>query len=168
MNILLILLGCNISYLLNNRIDTAIDFAGKLNNTNVDWFLSGGIKNPHEDTITEAEKMSRHILTFEKIHTDDIRGNKWSYIYDTVATNTAENFIMAKKYINNANKNYDDIYVITSQFHNNRANKMVEKILDVTPKWILGSAKCEDCDYWERIHIRNVDSDVAKAFNKFN
>ena len=62
MNILLILLGCNISYLLSNRIDTAINFVGKFNETNVDWFLSGGIKNPSEDTITEAEKMAEKMV----------------------------------------------------------------------------------------------------------
>ena len=57
MNILLILLGCSIFRLLENRIKTAVVFADKFNGTNIDWFLSGGIKNPNEDTITEAEKM---------------------------------------------------------------------------------------------------------------
>jgi len=167
MNILLILLGCNISYLLSNRIDTAINFVGKFNETNIDWFLSGGIKNPNEDTVTEAEKMARQISKFEKYYTDDIRGNNWNYIYDTVATNTAENFIMARNFINKENKNYDEVYVITSEFHHNRANKIAEKILDVNPKWILGDAKLDDSHYWERIHIKNVESDIRKAINKF-
>ena len=167
MNILLILLGCNISYLLSNRIDTAINFVGKFNETNVDWFLSGGIKNPSEDTITEAEKMARQISKFEKIHTDELRGNKWNYIYDTEATNTAENFIMARNFINRKNREYDQVYIITSEFHQNRANKIAEKILDVEPKWILGEAKLHDSKYWERIHIRNVDTDVNKALKKF-
>ena len=52
MNILLVLLGCNISYLLQDRIATAVQFAGNFNKTNVNWFLSGGIKNPLEDKIT--------------------------------------------------------------------------------------------------------------------
>jgi hypothetical protein len=168
MNILLILLGCNVSYLLSNRIDSAINFVGKFNDTNVDWFLSGGIKNPHEDTITEAEKMAQQIAKFEHIHTHEFTGNKWNYVYDTDSTNTAENFIMAKNYLNARTQFYDEVYVITSKFHQNRANKIAEKILDITPKWILGSAKCEDCDYWERIHIRNVHVDVDKAFKKFN
>jgi hypothetical protein len=38
MNILLIFLGCNISYLLSNMINTAVNFAGKFNETNVDLF----------------------------------------------------------------------------------------------------------------------------------
>lgn len=167
MNILLILLGCNISYLLSNRIDTAINFVGKFNETNVDWFLSGGIKNPNEETITEAEKMAEQISKFEKIHTDKLRGNRWNYIYDTEATNTAENFIMARNFINKENRQYDQVYIITSEFHQNRANKISEKILDVEPKWILGEAKLHDSEYWERIHIRNVDADVNKALNKF-
>jgi len=167
MNILLILLGCNIFNLLDNRIKTAVVFAGNFNETNVDWFLSGGIKNPNEDTITEAEKMARKISRFEKIHTDDSRGNKWNYIYDTESTNTAENFIMARNYLNKLNRVYDDVYVITSEFHQNRANKIAEKILDVEPKWILGEAKLHDSEYWERIHIKNVDTDVNKALKKF-
>jgi hypothetical protein len=96
MNILLILLGCNISYLLNDRINTAVNFARNFNETNVNWFLSGGIKNPHEDTITEAEKMAREISKLQENHVQQLPGNRWNYIYDTIATNTAENFIMAK------------------------------------------------------------------------
>jgi len=165
MNILLILLGCNISYLLSNRIDTAINFVGKLNETNIDWFLSGGIKNPSEDTITEAEKMAKEISKYEKIHTHESRCNKWNYVYDTVATNTAENFIMAKNFIRE--KSYDEIYIITSEFHYERANKIAEKILHIEPKWILGNAKLDDSVYWESIHIRNIDNDVNKALNKF-
>jgi len=167
MNILLILLGCNISYLLSNRIDTAINFVGKFNETNVDWFLSGGIKNPNEDIITEAEKMAIQISKFEKIHTNELRGNDWNYVYDNIATNTAENFIMARNFINRKIRNYDEIYVITSEFHHNRANKIAEKLLQVEPKWILGNAKLDDSIYWEKIHIRNVDNDVQKALNKF-
>lgn len=167
MNILLILLGCHISNLLNNRIDAAVNFAGKFNETNVDWFLSGGIKNPNEDIITEAEKMAKQISKYEKINTDELRGNRWNYIYDTEATNTAENFIMAKNHLNKLNKQYDDIYIITSEFHQNRANKIAEKILDIEPKWILGEAKLHDSEYWEKIHIRNVDADVNKALKKF-
>ena len=170
MNILLILLGCNISYLLNDRINTAIIFVGNFNQTNVDWFLSGGIKNTHEDIVTEAEKMAQQISKKEKIYTHIFKGNNWNYIYDTEATNTAENFIMAKKFMmetDSINKKYDDIYVITSDFHHNRAKKIAEQILDVQPKWILGNAELDDSVYWERIHIRNVDSDVKKALDKY-
>jgi hypothetical protein len=164
MYILLILLGCNILYLLNDRIDTAVNFVSKYNNTNVDWFLSGGIKNPSEDTITEAEKMANKISDLERIQS---KGNIWNYIYDIKATNTAENLIMAKNYTLHSNKKYDEIYIITSDFHHNRANRMAQQILDIHFRWLLAGAKCEDCDYWEKIHIRNVDADIRKALEKY-
>lgn len=167
MHILLILLGCNISYLLNNRIDTAINFISKFNETNVDWFLSGGIKNPHEDTISESEKMAHQISKFEEIYINELTGNYWNYIYDMEATNTAENFIMVQKFIKNINIEYDGVYIVTSEFHYNRANKIAGKILDIHPKWILGNAKLHDSEYWEKIHIRNVDDDVNKALDNF-
>lgn len=167
MNILLILLGCNIFTLLENRIKTAVVFADKFNSTNIDWFLSGGIKNPNEDTITEAEKMAEQISKFEQKYTDKSKDNKWSYIYDTQATNTAENFVMARNYLNNVNRAYDDMYVITSEFHYNRANKIAEKILDTETKWILGKEKLDDSYYWEKIHIKNVEDDINKALYRY-
>lgn len=170
MNILLILLGCNISYLLNNRINTAINFIGKFNQTNVDWFLSGGIKYPDQEKISEAEKMAKQISSYEKLYTNTLTGNKWKYIYDIYSTNTAENFIMVRHHImlqESSEYFYDDIYVITSEFHFERANLIADKILgDIKLKWILGDALLEDSLYWEKIHIRNVDSDVRKALSK--
>ena len=166
-HILLILLGCNISYLLNDRISTAIQFANKFNNTNINWFLSGGIKNPNIDTITEAEKMALEISNFEKIYVNNITMNKWNYIYDTIATNTAENFIMAKKYLDNEKKHYSEIYIITSSFHYNRAKKIADKLINKNVKWILGNSELVDSNYWENIHIKNVDIDVNKATEKF-
>ena len=166
-HILLILLGCNISYLLNDRIYTAIQFANKFNNTNINWFLSGGIKNPNIDTITEAEKMALEISNFEKIYVNNITMNKLNYIYDTIATNTAENFIMAKKYLDNDKKYYSDIYIITSSFHYNRAKKIADKLINKNVKWILGNSELVDSNYWENIHIKNVDIDVNKAIEKF-
>ena len=167
MNILLILLGCNIFRLLENRIKTAVVFADNFNTTNIDWFLSGGIKNPNEDTITEAEKMAEQISKFEKKYTEKSKDNKWSYIYDTQATNTAENFVMARNYLKNVNRAYDDVYVITSEFHYNRANKIAEKILDTETKWILGDEKLNDSYYWEKIHIKNVDDYINKALYRY-
>jgi len=168
MNILLILLGCNISYLLNDRITTAVKFASNFNNTNVNWFLSGGIKNPNEDLITEADKMAKEISKFEQIYVNDKTGSKWNYIYDTIATNTAENFIMAKNFLDEKPNEYSEIYIITSSFHHNRAKKIAEKIIDKDIKWILGDAELHDSRYWETIHIKNVDIDVNKAINKFH
>ena len=167
MNILLVLLGCNISYLLNDRITTAVHFANGYNKTSINWFLSGGIKNPSEDTVTEAEKMARQISEFEKKYARSLAGNKWNYIYDNVATNTAENFIMVDKYLEESLIEFTEIFVITSSFHYNRANKIAEKIINHKISWILSDAELHDSRYWETIHIKNVDADVNKAIEKF-
>ena len=169
MNILLVLLGCNISYLLNDRITTAVQFASGFNKTSVNWFLSGGIKNPSEDTVTEAEKMAAQISQYEKTYVRDIAGNNWNYIYDTVATNTAENFIMVKKYLDETNVDYSQVFVVTSDFHHLRASKIAEKIIgeEKEIRWVLSEAELHDSRYWEKIHIKNVDTDVNKAIEKF-
>ena len=164
LNILLILLGCNIPYLLNSRINEAVNFAKKMNDTNVYWFLSGGIKNPLEDTVSEAHKMAEHLSKYE--------GNNWTYIYDTVSTNTAENFIMTNNFINEAIIDYTEVYIVTSNFHFERANKIAERIFNKHKfkqfKWVLADAELADSLYWEKIHIKNVDNDVNKAINKFH
>jgi hypothetical protein len=169
MNILLVLLGCNIPYLLNDRIITAVLFASGFNNTSVNWFLSGGIKNPSEDTVTEAEKMATQISQYEQTYMRNLAGNNWNYIYDTVATNTAENFIMVKKYLDETNIDYSDIFVVTSDFHHLRARKIAEKIIgkEKEIRWVLSEAELHDSRYWEKIHIKNVDADVNKAIEKF-
>ena len=169
MNILLVLLGCNISHLLNDRITTAVYFAKNYNKTSVNWFLSGGIKNPSEDTVTEAEKMGIQISALEKTYSRDIAGNKWNYIYDTVATNTAENFIMVKKYLDETNIDYSEVFIVTSDFHHLRARTIAEKIIGEEKEisWVLSDAEQQDSRYWEKIHMKNVDADVKKAIEKF-
>jgi uncharacterized SAM-binding protein YcdF (DUF218 family) len=159
MNILLVLLGCNVPYLLNDRIATAVKFANHFNNESVDWFLSGGIKNPAEDIVTEAEKMAAQISQYAP--------DNWNYIYDTVATNTAENFIMVKQYLDETPIDYSEVFVVTSEFHYDRARKIAEKIIGTTEfRWILSEAELHDSRYWEKIHIKNVDADVNKAIQK--
>ena len=169
MNILLVLLGCNIPYLLNDRIITAVLFASGFNNTSVNWFLSGGIKNPSEDTVTEAEKMATQISQYEKTYMRNLAGNNWNYVYDTVATNTAENFIMLEKYLDETNVEYSQVFVVTSDFHYLRARKIAEKIIgeEKEIRWVLSEAELHDSRYWEKIHIKNVDADVNKAIEKF-
>ena len=169
MNVLLVLLGCNITYLLNNRISTAVEFASGFNKTSVNWFLSGGIKNPLEDTLTESEKMMAQISQYEKTYVGDVTGNKWNYIYDNVATNTAENFIMVKKHLAETEIDYFKVFVITSDFHHPRAKKIAERIIgeETEVQWVLSDAELENSRYWEKIHIKNVDSDVKKALENF-
>jgi len=131
-------------------------------NINITWFLSGGKKYDNLEDISEAEKMANKINLYNK-------NTKWNIVYDKISTNTAENFIMAQKYIKE--QKMDEIYVITSQFHYERANKILEKIFThqeyLETKWILSSAKMDDSEYWEKIHINNVENDVSKALRKF-
>jgi hypothetical protein len=87
---------------------------------------------------------------------------RWNYILDTEATNTAENFIRAR---NIDLTKYDEIYIATSTFHYERAAKIASLIIEDSHKinWILADQKETDSEYWEKIHIRNVEADVRRA-----
>jgi hypothetical protein len=154
--LLFILLGCNVPTLLEGRIKKAVEFANATANaTQIDWFLSGGIKNPTEDTVTEAEKMMRTISTKPN-------ATAWNFIRDDVATNTAENFIMAEKSVDLSK--YSGVYVITSDFHHERAKNIADRVIVGNNfMWVLAPEELHDSRQWERVHIRNVESDVSKA-----
>lgn len=162
MNILIVLLGCHIPFLLNDRIMTAIQFADMdiQTHTNINWFLSGGIKNPSTSDITEAEKMAEQIMEYQYTST---KSKSWNYIYDISATNTAENFIMVQQYLNESFVEYEEIYIVTSDFHYQRAKAIAEKIIQRKLNWILSPNEVNDSRYWENIHMRNVDADVQNA-----
>jgi hypothetical protein len=155
--LLFILLGSHVTELLNGRVKAAVDFAANItdqNNTHIDWFLSGGVKYGNAG-ISEAEKMTYLI------------GNKsccveWNYILDKSATNTAENLIAVSE-MGGLDK-YSGVYVITSEFHFNRAKMITDLLIEDNEfGWILSDIALADSDYWESIHIKNVRSDVAKA-----
>ena len=164
MNILIVMLGCNVINLLNDRINLGIKFAlNERKEKNVDWFLSGGIKNPSESTISEAYKMSQMISNSDEFVYGSSKEN-WNYILDEVSTNTAENFFMLKKIIENKPNKYSKIYVVTSDFHFNRASKFADKIIENNEfEWVLSDLELHDSRYWETIHIKNVDKDILKS-----
>lgn len=143
---------------------TAIQFADIQTHTNINWFLSGGIKNPSTSDITEAEKMAEQIMEYEYISR---RSKSWNYIYDISATNTAENFIMVQQYLNETAVKYEEIYIVTSDFHYERAKAIAEKIIQRKQKpiwnWILSPNELTDSRYWEKIHMRNINADVQNA-----
>ena len=164
--LLFILLGSHVTELLNGRVKAAVDFAANItdqNNTHIDWFLSGGVKNVGVNGgvkygnagISEAEKMAYLI------------GNKscdveWDFILDKSATNTAENLIAVSEM--GGLEKYSGVYVITSEFHFNRAKMITDLLIeDNRFGWILSDIALADSDYWESVHIKNVRSDVAKA-----
>ena len=157
------MLGCNVPALLEGRIKKSIEFANTETNntTQIDWFLSGGIKNPDKDTITEAEKMTQMIADKNN------QSTSWNFIRDDEATNTAENFIMVKNKV--VLEDYENVYVITSDFHYKRANMIANKIIEDNQfKWILSPEELVDSRIWEKVHIKNVDTDVNKAKRKYN
>ena len=155
--LLFILLGSHVTELLNGRVNTAIEFATNItdqNNTHIDWFLSGGVKNGNAG-VSEAEKMAYLIA-------NKSCGRDWNFILDKSATNTAENLIAVSE-MGGLDK-YSGVYVITSEFHFNRAKMITDLLLeDNRFGWILSDIALADSDYWESLHIKNVRSDVAKA-----
>ena len=166
LTILIILLGCNITTILYDRIYTALTISTAYPNAQIDWFLSGGIKDPARDTTSEAGKMHQAISQFNINNTNSM--NPWNYVYDTISQNTAENFIMAERYLKKNGSQYDRIYVVTSQFHYERAKQMQELILpDANLDWVLSPMEMSDSYYWEKIHIKNVEQDVERAAQKY-
>ena len=159
MRILIILLGCHIARLLNGRIEAAVELASSYHHQ-VDWLLSGGIKRANSGaSITEAEQMAAQISKKEPAYGT----SEWNYILDTKATNTAENFLRLRDMDITV---YNEVYIATSEFHYERAAKIASLIIDDKIKkinWILAEQKEPDSEYWERIHIRNVEADVRRA-----
>jgi hypothetical protein len=158
----MILLGCNIRSLLMDRIFTSINFIeNNLDNfSKITWYLSGGIKFDGE--LSEASIMQNELqnLILNKNLTQTIAYN---YILDEKSKNTAENFYRSSNYLNISKENYDEIYIITSKFHYNRA-KLMMSLIDSSRnyEWILGDMQQRDSFYWENIHIKNVENDVGK------
>jgi vancomycin permeability regulator SanA len=159
MHILIILLGCHIAHLLNGRINAAVELA--TNYSQVDWLLSGGIKPASNNEVTEAEQMAARISEKEPAYGTP----EWNYILDTNATNTAENFLRVRA-MNLTD--YDGVYIATSAFHYERAAKIASLVIGDTHdiNWVLAEQKEDDSEYWERIHIRNVETDVRRALQQ--
>jgi hypothetical protein len=165
--LLIAMLGCNVLELLKGRMKTGINFALNERNVEIDWFLSGGIKNPGESTVSEAYKMSQMISSSEEFVYGSSKED-WNYILDEASTNTAENFIMLRKMLEENPGKYSKVYVVTSDFHFVRAEMFANKIIENNEfNWILSDIELHDSRYWETIHIRNVDNDINKALAKF-
>ena len=164
-SILLILLGCNITSLLMDRVKTAINFIeNNQNNFNkITWYLSGGIK--FEGELSEASVMRNELESL--IDVRNLNENiDYHYILDEKSKNTAENFYRSSNYLNVTQHRYDDVYIITSKFHYARAELMMSYIDSSRNfNWILSDMQQSDSLYWESIHIKNVLNDVEKLSN---
>jgi hypothetical protein len=158
--VIMIVLGCHIRDIQNNRIQAAIDYSKNVESQI--WFLTGGVKNAISNSglITEAEQMKSSLLTESNV------------VIDTDATNTAENFLNFKKWYQLAE--FDEppqIVITTSAFHKARAEKIFEGIfydMPVEPVWNLSQLACPTCWSDENFHMRNVESDVKRALGKID
>lgn len=192
--ILIILLGCAITSILNDRVDMAIQLVNTLdNNVEIDWFLTGGIKkdikrdltnNTNEEIIPEAEKMADLLMNSFKNKTYPFLKIPNKFIYDTISTNTVENFIMISDYLENLNllgKTYQSIYIITSDFHYNRAKKISDrlkvfdkfkdsKINKTKINWILSKVELNDSRQLEALYSSDsyIELDIHKTVTKLN
>ncbi len=92
---------------------------------------------------------------------------KWTFILDEKSTNTAENFLFATKFLNTTLINYEQIYVATSNFHFQRASKLLS-YFDISRnyQWILADLEQFNSRYLENIYIQNVYLDYLQAMNK--
>jgi len=165
MSIIIILLGCHIGFILQDRVNEAVKFANyynsnikyyELEDNKINWYLSGGKKN-NNARDNEADIMKKLIMS-----KNDNTYN-WNFIIDDISTNTAQNFILANKL--QTFETFDDIYVVTSEFHYERAKKIAELTNQNAEKykWILSPKEKDDSAYWEKIHMKNIENDVASA-----
>jgi len=153
----MVVLGCAIEDVQQERVNAAIDYAKSLDDSDIVWFITGGVKNAVTQKVsTEAEQMR-----------EKITGSKGKIVMDDKAQNTAENFAYLKKWLNETyEKNEEpEIVVTTSDFHQERASKIFNGIFqEGNPQWNLSVGEgCLHCWSDERIHMRNVAIDVKNA-----
>jgi hypothetical protein len=155
----MVVLGCAIEDVQQERIDAALEYAKSLDESEIVWFVTGGVKNAVTQKVaTEAEQMR-----------DKISGSKGKIVLDDKAKNTAENFAYLKKWVT---ESYDktelpEIVITTSDFHKERAAKIFNGIFSNNASkldWNLSiSNNCKHCWNDERIHMQNVAIDVKNA-----
>ena len=151
----IIILGCANHNIQKQRIITGLEYIRKSKSEKV-LYLSGGIKNDLQDSISESSEMLKQIKN-ENINS--------KIIIDEESKNTAQNFVNLKKWINN-NKFSDIIsyVIVTSDFHINRAREIFKTIFkDINAKYVLSKSDCDKCWDDENIHMKNVKSDIMDA-----
>ena len=165
MNVLIIVLGCHIAYLLNDRIQTAVALTSVLQNQNIYLGFSGGIKNKRIEKVSEAEKMKN--LASQAIPFEYGYLKEWNYILDEESTNTAENFTMFRRILEKEPNKYSDIYVVTSDFHFDRAKMIADGIIENNGfHWVLSDLEYGNFREMEKVHLQNVEKDVRIALRE--
>lgn len=155
----MVVLGCAIQDVQQERVSAALEYANLLDDSDIVWFVTGGVKNAVTNTVaTEAEQMR-----------EKISGSKGKIVLDDKAKNTAENFAYLKKWIAESYDETDlpEIVITTSDFHKERAAKIFNGIFSNNASkldWNLSiSNNCNHCWSDERIHMQNVAIDVKNA-----
>ena len=136
-NIFIILLGCNIQSILMDRLNASFNFIDLLNQNHksnndsfeikITWFLSGGIKFSYPNAKTEASLMQTQVENFMSSKIPINSNIDWDFVLDELSTNTAENFVRASNFLNQT-KTYDSVYIVTSNYHTERAKLMMNLI----------------------------------------
>jgi uncharacterized SAM-binding protein YcdF (DUF218 family) len=158
----LVVLGSSDDRILSERVSSAIEYIESNEDQSIILFISGGVKNAMENessdrSQTEASKAASS-FEYENV----------KIVLDEKATNTAENFAYLKRWVN-SNYSVDEmpsIVITTSDFHQDRAELIFQGIMpEITPQWNLSKSYCSRCWSDERIHIKNVQSDIMKAIH---
>jgi len=163
-NHIIVILGCSDEIIQNERIATVIDYL-KETNKKVTLFITGGIKNNSDKS--EASKILKQIENNDYINLNNIE-----IVYDDKAINTADNFRNLKDWLNKSSINNgllkNNIVIITSDFHKNRASLIFDGIFKekINPRWILSKSSCVSCWTDEIYHIHNISNDIKNALMK--
>jgi hypothetical protein len=166
MNILIIILGCHVAALLQDRIHTALALANHHRTDNIYFGFSGGIKyaesggnaaREQSSLESEARKMQKLVEPGEPYF------NQWNYILDERSTNTAENFVYVRSLLEQ--EAFQKVYVVTSDFHAPRAQRIADGIIgNANPiEWIVAPLEFGDFRAMEQVHMRNVHNDINAA-----
>lgn len=160
MNILIIVLGCHVFNLLNDRIQTALALVQHVEpEANVSFGFSGGIK--YAGSESEAKYMQKLVENQKPFVYGSM--NDWDYILDERSTNTAENFVHIRSLLEQ--EAFHKVYVVTSDFHALRAQRIADGIIGpANPiEWIVAPLEFGDFRDMEQVHMRNVHNDINAA-----
>lgn len=156
-----VILGSADENILKERVQTATEYIRSTKNP-VILFISGGIKNAMVN-VTEQTESTKAANMIINAGLDNVQ-----IVLEENATNTAENFVYLKQWVNN-NFSQDDLpefIITTSDFHKERAEQIFQGILpDITPIWNLSISECRQCWKNEAILMKNINADIYKAMN---
>ena len=159
MKIAIIILGCHIYDILQDRFDEGLNqWKNCVKENNDCYFLfSGNRYNYKRNLRTEADSLQRIALK------NGIEKNK--IILEKYSTNTAENAAYSSKII--AENNIDKCIIVTSKYHEKRATRIFTPFFyNIEHTWGFSEKECSTCKSDEEIHLRNVISDINKAKKK--